>query len=307
VETLKTSEAASLLNVSPNTLRAWERRFGFPRPQRSSGKHRLYPRAEIMALRAALEGGRPISSAVSVASDQTAASAHGLFAALMSFREELADEAMEASLALRSLERSLEEVLLPALEHVRARKGHRNAYWAFATGWANAWLERTGRIVERGTAPAHVLIGDCTESQLDPSAPYVRALAVCCRRAGAGVLTLSVRAGDGMKEVTAAFEPSAVVIAGGWLGDDEVAGWAYALRAAAGELPFLVYHRGLNPAVAVSRREILPSRPVAARRIILEFARPRERLSPFGGGNVFATRRSAGAQRSKSEHQSAHQ
>ena len=27
---LKTSEAAALLNVSPNTLRAWERRFGFP-------------------------------------------------------------------------------------------------------------------------------------------------------------------------------------------------------------------------------------------------------------------------------------
>ncbi|MBV9000834.1 MAG: MerR family DNA-binding transcriptional regulator, partial [Solirubrobacterales bacterium] len=32
---LKTSEAAALLNVSPNTLRAWERRFGFPKPQRS--------------------------------------------------------------------------------------------------------------------------------------------------------------------------------------------------------------------------------------------------------------------------------
>jgi putative nucleotidyltransferase with HDIG domain len=34
MRTLKTSEAATLLNVSPNTLRAWERRFGYPKPQR---------------------------------------------------------------------------------------------------------------------------------------------------------------------------------------------------------------------------------------------------------------------------------
>lgn len=39
---LKTSEAAALLSVTPSTLRAWERRFGFPRPQRSPGGHRFY-------------------------------------------------------------------------------------------------------------------------------------------------------------------------------------------------------------------------------------------------------------------------
>ena len=48
---LKTSEAAALLNVSPNTLRAWERRFGFPKPQRSPGKHRLFTHGEVAALR----------------------------------------------------------------------------------------------------------------------------------------------------------------------------------------------------------------------------------------------------------------
>ena len=38
---LKTSEAATLLNVNANTLRAWELRFGFPQPQRSPGRHRM--------------------------------------------------------------------------------------------------------------------------------------------------------------------------------------------------------------------------------------------------------------------------
>ena len=48
---LSTSEAAVLLNASPNTLRAWEHRFGLPKPQRSPGKHRLFTHREIAALR----------------------------------------------------------------------------------------------------------------------------------------------------------------------------------------------------------------------------------------------------------------
>ncbi len=49
MRTLKTSEAALLLNVSPNTLRAWERRFGYPKPQRSAGRHRMYTHGEVSA------------------------------------------------------------------------------------------------------------------------------------------------------------------------------------------------------------------------------------------------------------------
>ena len=74
VRTLKTSEAAALLNVSPNTLRAWERRFGYPQPQRSPGKHRLYTHGEVAALRDALQEGLSISSAVSRAREALSAS-----------------------------------------------------------------------------------------------------------------------------------------------------------------------------------------------------------------------------------------
>ena len=70
---LKTSEAATLLNVSPNTLRAWERRFDFPKPQRSPGRHRLYTHGEVAALRDALQEGLSISSAVSRAREGLAA------------------------------------------------------------------------------------------------------------------------------------------------------------------------------------------------------------------------------------------
>src|SRR3982750_2762737 len=107
VRTLKTSEAAALLNVSPNTLRAWERRFGYPKPQRSAGRHRLYTHGEVAALRDALQQGMSISSAVSRAREALSTDTHTLVGALSGFELQRADVAMECALALRSVERSV--------------------------------------------------------------------------------------------------------------------------------------------------------------------------------------------------------
>jgi uncharacterized protein YjcR len=48
---IRTNAAAVMLGVSPNTLRSWERRYGFPQPHRSAGGHRQYSLTEIDALR----------------------------------------------------------------------------------------------------------------------------------------------------------------------------------------------------------------------------------------------------------------
>ena len=61
---IRTNAAAAMLGVSPNTLRSWERRFGFPEPKRTAGGHRQFDLAEIEALRAAFEETQNISSAV---------------------------------------------------------------------------------------------------------------------------------------------------------------------------------------------------------------------------------------------------
>ena len=136
MRTLKTSEAATLLNVSPNTLRSWERRFGYPRPKRSPGRHRLYVESDIAALRHALASGLSISSAISVARDGLRGGSDALIGALNSFDGVAADEAMESALGMRSLERSVEEVLLPSLEKLAARYGHDSAQWGFSARWA---------------------------------------------------------------------------------------------------------------------------------------------------------------------------
>ncbi len=46
---IRTNAAAELLGVSPNTLRSWERRFGYPKPRRTSGGHRQYDLVELEA------------------------------------------------------------------------------------------------------------------------------------------------------------------------------------------------------------------------------------------------------------------
>ena len=64
---IRTNAAAAMLGVSPNTLRSWERRLGYPSPRRSEGGHRQFELAEIEALRQAFAETNNISSAISIA------------------------------------------------------------------------------------------------------------------------------------------------------------------------------------------------------------------------------------------------
>ena len=207
---LKTSEAAALLNVSPNTLRAWERRFDFPKPQRSPGKHRLFTHGEIAALRDALQEGLSISSAVSRAREGLAADANSLIGALVSYERERADTAIEAALALRSVERSVEEVLLPTLDEIVRRYGVDSAPWAFAAHWGGDWLRRALHLAPPPIRPMSILIGDASRDELDRDSPYIRALELFCARAGISVLCLSARGVAGIGDAVAIQRPDLV-------------------------------------------------------------------------------------------------
>src|SRR5881275_1719927 len=122
---IRTNAAAELLGVSPNTLRSWERRFGYPTPRRTPGGHRQYELNELEALRRALLETHNISSAIQVARQrgEGPSSSHRLLEAFDRFDDQLADRFMEESLSLRSVERTVEEVLLPAIELAAARDG----------------------------------------------------------------------------------------------------------------------------------------------------------------------------------------
>jgi MerR family transcriptional regulator, light-induced transcriptional regulator len=271
LRTLKTREAAALLNVSPNTLRDWERRFGYPKPPRSPGKHRLYYYAEIIALRNALEQGLSVSSAISIACEPFGADAYAVAGALSAFRADRADAAMEGSLALRSLERSLDEVLLPALNTIRLGKGELSAVWAFGSAWSEDWLLRARRLLPAKTRIRGVLIGDASAPPLDPARPYVLALELCCLRSGIDLLCLPLSAHQHLSEAVTMLDPDAIIIAGSHSSDDEVARWAYKVRSIAGRLPIALYHRPLTHANGRHQSKLLSPSPVAAQDELLDF------------------------------------
>lgn len=58
---------AQEISVTKDTLRVWERRYGFPRPLRSAGGERLYPQEQVSKLRLVMRlpdaGHRPSKAA----------------------------------------------------------------------------------------------------------------------------------------------------------------------------------------------------------------------------------------------------
>ena len=70
MSTVRTNAAAEMLGVSPNTLRSWERRFGYPKPRRTQGGHRQFELVQIEALRQAFAETHNISSAIALARER---------------------------------------------------------------------------------------------------------------------------------------------------------------------------------------------------------------------------------------------
>ena len=99
---IRTNAAAGMLGVSPNTLRSWERRYGFPRPRRTPGGHRQYALGEIESLRATLAETHNVSSAVALARQRGEGPSSGsrLATAFAAFDEDKANTLLEESLGL---------------------------------------------------------------------------------------------------------------------------------------------------------------------------------------------------------------
>src|SRR5581483_11467835 len=158
---IRTNAAAVMLGVSPNTLRSWERRYDFPRPHRSPGGHRQYALAEIESLRLTLAETHNVSSAISLARErgEGPSSSARLATAFSAFDEDKANRLLEESLTLRSLERTVEEVLLEAIASL-AENGRNSAEYEFGWRHATGWLSALKRLSPPSTRSESVLIFD---------------------------------------------------------------------------------------------------------------------------------------------------
>ncbi|MDO9409343.1 MerR family DNA-binding transcriptional regulator [Patulibacter sp.] len=288
---IRTTAASELLGVSASTLRGWERRYGFPTPQRTGGGHRQYDLGEIEALREAMDRAPDAATAVALARRDhahadgrdpvdpfgerpdggrrgSASPVDRLRRALRRYDEGEADRVVEESLHLRSLERSVDELLLPALDGLdRDHPG--SVEFAFGWRWAQRWLAAATRTAPPAHRPALVVLVDGTEHG-SVDALRVQALDLALRRAG--VLPIAVGAGLQPTELTRALhriEPAALVLSGRGVALDRLGRLVFAAqRAAGGELPVLDFHGPLVEARTTGVERLDPAPLVARSRLL---------------------------------------
>jgi DNA-binding transcriptional MerR regulator len=261
---IRTNAAANMLGVSASTLRSWERRYGFPEPARSAGGHRHYALEQIQSLRRALDETHNISSAISLVRQRGDGppSRSRLSEAFAAFDEQLADRQLEESLALRSVERTIEELLLPAVDDQAAADRSTPAFefgWRHATGWLSAHK----RLAPPASRDEGVLILD-PWTACDIETLHAQALELVFRRAGLRTLSLTPATDRGrLGRAIRALDPRAVVLCGR-APLDEVGRLIYAVRSSARAVTVFDY-RGAVPDTGASTVVRLGDSPTVAR------------------------------------------
>ena len=290
---IRTNAAAAMLGVSTNTLRSWERRFGYPEPRRTAGGHRQYDVTQVEALRCALQETGNVSSAVSLARARGEGPASGfrLRSAFARFDEVDADRVLEESLAVRSVERTVDEVLLPGVEALGAGGDGAglSAELGFAWRWATGWLAAQTRAAPAATRAEAVVVFDAS-APCDVDGLHAQALEMGLRRRGARTLTLTVArptrcAGvcpdaDRLERALRAVAPSAVVLTGRRASLDALGRLVFAARRHGGGGVGVFDFRGALPDTGASTVRRLGPRAIAACDALVEHLDGREPERP---------------------------
>jgi MerR family transcriptional regulator, light-induced transcriptional regulator len=168
---LRIGELSRRVGITPDTLRAWERRYGLLKPQRTGGGFRLYSDADearIRAMKGLLEQGlAPAQAAARALADETPAvlavdadPIADLRRALEGFDESAAHEAIDRVMATLSIDSVLLHVVLPYLRDVGDRWARGEITVAqehFACSVLRTRLLGRGRGWDSGTGPRAVL------------------------------------------------------------------------------------------------------------------------------------------------------
>jgi DNA-binding transcriptional MerR regulator len=279
---IRTNAAASMLGVSPNTLRSWERRYGFPKPHRSPGNHRQFALNQIEALRQTLAETHNVSSAISLARarGEGPSSPTRLAAAFAAYDENRADRMLEESLALRSVERTVEEVLLPSIASLLVESEPITPEYEFAWRHATGWLSALKRLAPPASREHSVLVFDATVP-CDFDALHAQALELLLRRAGMHTLALTpaldpARLGRALR----ALAPTAVVLTGRRTSLETIGKLVYAVRGVA-HTALICDYRGAVPDTGASTVCRLGDQVIAARDQLVERLEAPAQMAPL--------------------------
>jgi len=226
-EGLRLAQLTAVTGLSPELIRAWERRYGFPNPDRTEGGHRRYSQHQVeglhravLLIRSGFRARDAIARATQEIPDEPAAtavqeSAQGLAEQLV------AGDAGHALAVLRQVERALgfevalERAVLPAMHLIGDRWADGTADVAqehTATGLVLSWLGtvRAG-LPRRAPGPLEILVA--TPPGEHHAIP-VWALEILLTRQGVAALALGsdVPQASLVRELTTR-QPKALVLA----------------------------------------------------------------------------------------------
>ncbi len=167
---VRIGEFARRVGVSPELLRAWERRYGLLQPVRSDGGFRLYTEADaerVDRMRRAIDEGLSAAEAAHAALEREPPSealledaAARLLTAIERFDEDAVHAVLDENLAAFGFEAVLREVILPTLTQVGLRweQGTMEiSHEHFASNLIRGRLLSLARLWGRGAGPLAVL------------------------------------------------------------------------------------------------------------------------------------------------------
>jgi DNA-binding transcriptional MerR regulator len=272
MSTLRIGELARRTSLSPEVLRAWERRYGLLRPARTPAGYRLYSEEDaerVLRMQELISSGIAAAEAARLAlEDASPAAAAGDLAgelreALDAFDEASAHRAFDRLLARLSVEAVLGEVVLPFLHElgVRWRRGEASvAQEHFASQFLRGRLLGLARGWDRGIGPRAVLA--CVPGEQHDLPLIVFGIAL--REHGCRITFLGADTPVAMlAKVAATLDPAAVVVSATQPEPLEAA--ARELAAAARDLPLWIGGAAATPELADRiRARLLKNDPLDA-------------------------------------------
>jgi MerR family transcriptional regulator, light-induced transcriptional regulator len=259
------SEASKLLGIPVPTIRSWERRYGFPSPARTDGKHRRYSLDEISTLRAVrdeITRGRPAREAVAIVrSEATRGDRRNEY--LDRFTESAAvldpdgvRRALDVATEIVGVERAIIEVALPGMREMgdRWRSGRCDvANEHLATQAVREWFARLGALTPPPYRPRPLVLA-CAPTELHTIG--LEAIAVMLGRRGwaCNVLGAMTPPGSLLAAMRATRSAGAIVTAQRSVGRR---GAIEALRAA-GQMPGVRLFYGGNAFATTKARDGVP-------------------------------------------------
>lgn len=219
------NEVEERTRVPASTLRQWERRYGFPKPERSDSGYRLYSDEDLLhidAMKRHIADGIPASRAAELVGRLKPTTAgprsltalhHELVAGLLKLDEACADRILSEAYSLHTVEAVMLELLRPAIIDIGTlwHEGHVNVT---TEHWASAWIR--GRLHALLDFSAHLRNAPVVIVACAPTEPHelgALILAVLLRRAGYHVVYVGANTPvKDLLEMARALHPTGVML-----------------------------------------------------------------------------------------------